>query len=335
MKHIFFLLSLALVGCGAERDFQEVKKLSDYKQTDFVITPQSPLPQGKNAVYSVPIIYTWQQIKEIGKGQVVIDKAYNDLTLLNESKSWEKSLNKDEYTATATVEEGNKIVARAEFSKSLPFKIKLKDHGQELKFKGEAVPTFGANDSEYYKSELYYTIQIVYYKNDDDFAVRLIPEDTEHEVLLYMPNEKGTNLQQMFDDLTQKTASAVKEIQSGDAAWKYSLEMEGDELLIPKFSFNIETNYSSLEGSKFKMGDKPYLIEEAYQRTAFLLDEEGAKVESEAEETAVTEEAIVPVEKPHPKKLHFNKPFLVMLKRKDSPNPYFAMWVDNTELMQK
>jgi serine protease inhibitor len=150
-----------------------------------------------------------------------------------------------------------------------------------------------------------------------------------------MPNEKGTNLQQMFDDLTQKTASAIKEIQSGDAAWKYSLEMQSDELLIPKFSFNIETNYNSLEGSEFKMGDKPYLIEEAYQRTAFLLDEEGAKAESVAEETVVTEEAIEPVEKPHPKKLHFNKPFLVILKRKDSPNPYFAMWVENTELMQK
>jgi hypothetical protein len=31
----------------------------------------------------------------------------------------------------------------------------------------------------------------------------------------------------------------------------------------------------------------------------------------------------------------FDRPFLVMLKRIDAENPYFAMWVDNAELLVK
>lgn len=338
MKHLItFLLPLLLAGCAGERSFPEVKKLSEYKHTDFVTTPQSPLPAGKNAVYSVPMLYTWQQIKQIGNGQVVIDKSYNELALLNDSKSWEKALKEGEYTATATVEDGNKITAYAEFSKSLPFKIKLKDHREELKFKGQPVATFGANAAECYEFDLYNAIGVWYYNNDNDFAITLVPEDRNHLVIVYMPDEKPDNLQELFDRLDEKMKSTREERSMGLNSWKYDFGMEGDELLIPKFSFNIETNYSTLEDSEFTMGKKPFIIEKAYQRTAFLLDEEGAKAESEAlEETTVEESPVDAIEeKPHPKKLHFNKPFLVILKRTDSPNPYFAMWVDNTELMQE
>lgn len=38
-------------------------------------------------------------------------------------------------------------------------------------------------------------------------------------------------------------------------------------------------------------------------------------------------------EKPRPKKLIFDQPFFVLLKRTNSKNPYFAMWVANAELM--
>jgi len=31
----------------------------------------------------------------------------------------------------------------------------------------------------------------------------------------------------------------------------------------------------------------------------------------------------------------FDKPFLVLLKRSDAKNPYFAMWVANSELFLK
>jgi serine protease inhibitor len=70
------------------------------------------------------------------------------------------------------------------------------------------------------------------------------------------------------------------------------------------------------------------------QQTAFMLDEYGAKIEGQATAAAAAAHE-TREDKPIPKEMLFNKPFLVILKRKDSPNPYFAMWVENTELMQK
>ncbi|QEE50097.1 hypothetical protein FUA48_11055 [Flavobacterium alkalisoli] len=70
-----------------------------------------------------------------------------------------------------------------------------------------------------------------------------------------------------------------------------------------------------------------------YQRISFQLDENGAIIESEAE-VAVTEE-MEPGEKIVPKKMLINKPFLLLLKRRDSKNPYLAVWVQNTELLVK
>ena len=69
-----------------------------------------------------------------------------------------------------------------------------------------------------------------------------------------------------------------------------------------------------------------------YQRTAFVINERGAEVESKAE-VAVTEEMVE--ELPKPKTMIFDKPYLILLKRIDSRYPYFAMFVSNSELMKK
>lgn len=44
-------------------------------------------------------------------------------------------------------------------------------------------------------------------------------------------------------------------------------------------------------------------------------------------------EAMEDLELPVPKKMFFDKPFLLLMQRKNAPNPYFVMWVANTELM--
>ena len=40
-------------------------------------------------------------------------------------------------------------------------------------------------------------------------------------------------------------------------------------------------------------------------------------------------------DEPKSKIMRFDKPFLLLLKRKDSSNPYFGLWITNTELMLK
>jgi hypothetical protein len=63
----------------------------------------------------------------------------------------------------------------------------------------------------------------------------------------------------------------------------------------------------------------------AAQDIMFKLNEKGAMVKSTSNMIAA---AI-------PKQLIFNRPFLIYLKKKNGKWPYFAMWVDNAELMEK
>ena len=113
--------------------------------------------------------------------------------------------------------------------------------------------------------------------------------------------------------------------------WKYHFK-ENDRVRIPIIEFNIETKFSEIENSNFSTKNRSFLVETAYQRTAFILNEKGAEVESEAEyavEEAISREVI------KPKKMFFNKDYLIFIKRKDSQYPYFAMFVSNSELMNK
>ena len=61
----------------------------------------------------------------------------------------------------------------------------------------------------------------------------------------------------------------------------------------------------------------------AAQTIRFQLNENGATLRSEARLEG----------KGRPMPAIFNKPFLIMLQRKDAKQPYFALWVDNVELL--
>jgi hypothetical protein len=70
----------------------------------------------------------WQSfISEIRKeinSPLTISSEYSELNLLNSSKSFSDVLKKNEYESSIEIDE-NLIIAKAEFSKSLPFEFKL------------------------------------------------------------------------------------------------------------------------------------------------------------------------------------------------------------------
>ena len=93
----------------------------------------------------------------------------------------------------------------------------------------------------------------------------------------------------------------------------------------------MEKNFGQLEGKSFVCANVPYNITTAYQRTAFILDESGAEVESEVVFEAATEAAEEIIK---PKRLVFDGPFLVLLKRTDAQHPYFTAWMADTTLLK-
>ena len=134
--------------------------------------------------------------------------------------------------------------------------------------------------------------------------------------------------------MKQLTEKGIRERKQANKRWKYNI-MADDELVIPKFDFDISTVHNSLVGKRFRAADTDYFIETAWQRTAFHLDESGAAVESEATIICTLGIEDENPDKPQPKKMIFNRPFYVLLKRTDAANPYFVLWAENPELMVK
>jgi hypothetical protein len=327
-KILVLLLLLFFVSCSEKsyKDFPVVRKLSAYQKTDFTPTLEQRLPKEKNFIYCSSLLYAWDEIRTAIKTPLVVDSAFSDLYLVNRAKSFAGTLRQYEYSSKAEVD-GDIITARAEFKKSLPFEFPLKSFDRELVFFGEKVASFGLHGTDY---NMLRTVRIRHYDNDNNFIITLLPKDSEHEIILAMTSASFTSLSDAVNDVTSKmkTGEAEKnEYRSTNFKFEFNDE---DELVIPKLQFNIETHYATLEGKTFRSATAKYTIGEASQRTAFVLNEKGARVETEAE-VAVFADSTGAV----PKKMRFDKPFFVMLKRVESQYPYFAAWIANSELMIK
>jgi hypothetical protein len=285
----------------------------------------------KNFVYCATLLLAWDEVRKEINSPLTISEQFLDLKLLNESTSFVDVLKSNEYKIDGTVE-GGKITVKAEFNKSLPIERNLKSFNNKLTFNGQKVASFGINGDD--SDDKLKIVKIVYYKNDNNYILKLTPKDVEHEIILFKTEQNFNSIAEMNSEIEKLTEIGKTERKNEKTKWKYNYYSE-DEVIIPKFNFNIETNYSSIEKAVFSTEKQNFYIENAWQRTAFILDENGAEIESEvmfAVELGLEEDE----EKyKKPKKMIFDKPFLILLKRTDARNPYFGLWVTNSELMIK
>jgi hypothetical protein len=325
---ILTIILTTLFSCKNDRKFPEVKKLFEYKNTQFIPTLEHKISNDKNSVYCATLLFAWDEIRKQINSPLTISDDYFDLKLVNKSTSFENVLKNNEYKVSGEVD-GDLISARAEFSKSLPFELNLKSFKNKLTFDGQKVSSFGVNSYDSY--EQLKIVKIIYYKNDNNF---ILPKYKEHEIILFKTFQSFNSISEMTSEIEKLTEIGNTEKKNEKKNWKYYYNEE-DIVVIPKFNFNIETNYTTLEGNNFKSNKQNFQIERAWQRTAFILDERGAEIESEAEIEAASAAMEEDYEKPKPKKMIFDKPFLILLKRIDNKKPYFGLWTTNTELMTK
>lgn len=333
---IFFTISLFLSCIEKTKkpsniDMTEAKNLSTLKKTEFVPTLENKISDDKNAIYCVSLLYAWNEVKEQLNSNITIPKNFNDLLLLNNSKSHINVLDKDEYTVNSEIID-DRINVRAEFNKSLPFKVKLQEFVGALTINYEKFKSFGLYGTNYERIEL---LEIIYYKDDDNFIIKLKPFDKEDQIIIMKSDNKFQTMLEMSSEIERLSIIGNLEKNGKKSAWKYKIN-PSDLVVIPNFDFNIQTNYSSLEDTKFVSQSRTLFISKAFQRTAFTLNENGAEIESEAEIEVVEEtNGEEKEEVQHPKKMILNKPFFLELKKSKSEIPYFGLWITNTELLIK
>jgi hypothetical protein len=99
-----------------------------------------------------------------------------------------------------------------------------------------------------------------------------------------------------------------------------------DVLMVPEMFWEIEHRFTELIGTMVANAEPPMPIVEASQGVRFKLDRYGAALESESTTVAFGGSLIY---------LRFNRPFLVYMKKRGCEQPFFVMWVDNAELLNK
>jgi hypothetical protein len=97
-----------------------------------------------------------------------------------------------------------------------------------------------------------------------------------------------------------------------------------DVLLIPKIEWRIVHHFAELEGHRFATPSlAPHIMDVALQEIRFRLDRGGMELESQAKHHA----------RPIPYYFAANRPFHVYVKKRGADRPFFALWIENPELL--
>lgn len=299
---IFFACIVALVaGCrsGAPKDFPEEKKLADVPATQFVPALEERVKKGSNVIYTDGFLLAWNELR---RQTGPVSTSVPQLKVLDQSDAYEDSL-----AGSKDVKlENGKVTIGISFEQSPAYAYPMEP--VKLSFMGKAVRAFG------YAHGIVAGVKMLYYKNEDEFVISIETAEKEQEIILAKGFANGRSLRVMLNNIQVATRIGSKNTLDASAV-----------LMIPVLRFNLSTNYPAMENSFITANDQRYQIQKAAQRTAFLLNEQGAKAEG-----ATTSSSAGAVQ---PKQLLFDKPFVVLLKKRTAKYPYFMMKVDNTALM--
>ena len=158
-------------------------------------------------------------------------------------------------------------------------------------------------------------VEVLFYNSEDDFAIKLKTKEGE-EVILYKTTGENKSFEENYKEIKK---------QQINYSGKNTFE-ENDILRIPFIKVNDEINYDELCGREIKNSN--YYIKQALQTIDFELNNVGGSVKSEAlidaTQKAWTEKS---------RKMIFDSDFILYLKEESKEQPYFALKVDNTDIL--
>jgi len=185
-------------------------------------------------------------------------------------------------------------------------------------------------------------VDILYYKYSDqesaaEYAVDLCRHTNPYQAVLALVPRQET-LSEIVANV-EKKISEFKQDPDYDILCKLrsgSANRHADRLIVPDVLYKLTHHFAELEGKGLgNDGWSAFGIFEAMQVIDFALSRTGIVLKSEAR-------IIVPPFSQRPRRLeepryfYFNKPFLIYVKKRGSDySPFFVMWVDNAELLEK
>jgi hypothetical protein len=334
----------------------------DLKQTVIVPTLDTPFPEGKSAIWCASFQIAWNKLRsKVVRAPILLGQAEEITDRLNRAEQSEQDLESEMFYSEAgwvndgIVEKIQKEMAqkfpevpkpefpyaradsavaygylKAEVNFQTPYIPNKKPLDFEEKEKSPTqVKSFGIPEPLKGDKKIRDQIEVLFCEflrepmSPDYFAFDLCKYSSPNQLVIARLPRKGT-LAEFLEDLGHR---AKKKPQEGQEGYDHTF-YHHDSLLVPNMHWRIKHRFKELERSE-KPPENPSLqnfwLSEAYQMIEFKLEKSGVKVSSEARLT----------DKGGPRPFHFNRPFLIYMKKRDAQHPFFVMWVDNAELLIK
>ena len=269
----------------------------------------------------------WKELEDkIGLNKIELEgempQIANDL---NESTFSKEMLNPNDYKINVerTVTNGYKIDAT--LNKELNF-LESFDNFNDYKWtfgnSDEAIKYFGINNAS--PEKMNKNVEILFYNKlnngsllSNDMAIKLKTKEGD-EIILYRTDDKKS-FDEYYEDIKVKTEN-----------YKGRTEFsEDDELRVPYVRVNGMINYNQLYDKKIK-NSKGLYIYDVVQNVNFYLNERGCNLSSKA--AMVTEYMGIGEDT---KYCYFQDTFIIFMKEANSDQPYFALKVDNNDILEK
>jgi hypothetical protein len=322
---------------------------NNLKDTIFLPTLERPIPDGKSAIWCATVPMAWRELEAFVKKPVNVRGAEEICRELRETPD-AKLEPQHFYVAAGRTDEG--IVER--IGRELPQKFPnapaiptappegtlaiaylevaifydyfFKHSTEPLSFKdahGRTTPVhaFGIRKEDVGHSDVRVREQVlVLFRNNGEFALDLSHNTKPYQIILARMARKPS-MREALAELDKRTAGVEPKHLNHAAI-----------MLVPSMHWKTTHRYTELEGP-YVNDPKNRSVEMVYQSTHFKMDRKGAYVASMV--TVNLPDNGHPAEPPNPDHYFFDRPFLVVMKKRGVQQPFFVMWVDNTELLQR
>lgn len=293
----------------------------------FALTIENKLDLSQNQVYAATMGYAWDALRDALATPIDVPAHHPELTALHTSKGFQNTLKPHEFEKRVTID-GFQLKATAKLAVKLPFRPAFKRNQTMLEFNGERVHSFGCTGKQ---RALGQQVSVLFYKNENCFAVQLHPQNGEHAISLYCnPDEQASTFIDAFASMQNQTHLSFV-LRGSDEWWRVAFTPL-DELAIPVLSFGVKHSFEALLGNAFNANANTFVITQAEQTIDMELTEEGGEIKSTGIIASITGGGNTA--EPEPKRLIFDKPFWLFFHRKMSFRPYAAFWVANSNLME-
>jgi len=333
------------------------------KHTQVVPVMESAVQEGANIVWCASFLSAWKLLEQdSADGPILLNGSQETVSLLNKARDPRPDLpDQSQYLAIGRKQDGIELKIKADLKKLFPakpapmfsgaadalivysylessikFTLPYFQNNKPLEFsdfQGQKtkVRSFGIrpeDDYAYYK--LRAQPRILFRKPWPDgeenleFAIDLCAGSSPSQIVVARIKREATlaaAIRRVEKECAQYEALKKKSPGRSDLFERIG---PNDVLLVPDLFWKVSHRFSELEGKRFanaKLKGQPLMI--AQQDISFRLDRGGAELQSEAKMVCA----------PIPTYFVFDRPFLIYMKKRNAKEPYFAMWVENAELL--